>query len=154
MTLRRESWLTSHVGNVSGYNGCIYTQLPVCFYHTEFWNTWAERHFVSHDLYVACYVDAGCLVPLVLVLVVDPSVLISSCRVCVVFTFWVWYLVCGACVFSLSCFPNSHRHYLIFHLGTEGSHGGDIIWVWSWWLFFHLSPCVRVLRHESPSLPE
>lgn len=54
--------------------------------------------------YVACYVNAGCAVLLVLVLVIDPSVLISSCRVCVVFTFWVWYLVCGACVFSASCF--------------------------------------------------
>lgn len=67
-------------------------------------NTCAECHFVSHDLYVACYVNAGCAVLLVLVLVIDPSVLISSCRVCVVFTFWVWYLVCGACVFSASCF--------------------------------------------------
>lgn len=103
--------------------------------------------------YVACYVNAGCAVLLVLVLVIDPSVLISSCRVCSVYFLGLVFSLWCLCVFCVVFF-RTRRHYLIFHLGTEGSRGGDIIWVWSWWLFFHLSPCVRVLRHEPPSLPE
>lgn len=103
--------------------------------------------------YVACYVNAGCAVLLVLVLVIDPSVLISSCRVCSVYFLGLVFSLWCLCVFCVVFFRTRH-HYLIFHLGTEGSRGGDIIWVWSWWLFFHLSPCVRVLRHEPPSLPE
>lgn len=103
--------------------------------------------------YVACYVNAGCAVLLVLVLVIDPSVLISSCCVCSVYFLGLVFSLWCLCVFCVVFF-RTRRHYLIFHLGTEGSRGGDIIWVWSWWLFFHLSPCVRVLRHEPPSLPE
>lgn len=68
-------------------------------------NTCAECHFVSHDL--LCCMLCECWVCGASRLgarhrSVCPHLLMSC--VCVVFTFWVWYLVCGACVFSASCF--------------------------------------------------
>lgn len=117
-------------------------------------NTCAECHFVSHDL--LCCMLCECWVCGASRLgarhrSVCPH-LLMSCVCSVYFLGLVFSLWC-LCVFCVVFF-RTRRHYLIFHLGTEGSRGGDIIWVWSWWLFFHLSPCVRVLRHEPPSLPE
>lgn len=114
-----------------------------------FTKTLGFKSFSTPELRVIYLMSSSCislfvwtLAGLRLLLWCSTQIHLSSCLFSsphVVFTFWVWYLACGACVFPRPVFW-THHHYLSFHLGDGGSCSGVIIGCGSgdWFFFFFL----------------